>query len=126
MPKIIHEPPSAPKAAGPYSVATEANGFVFVSGQVGIDPAVGSIVDGGVVAQCHQIMKNLGAILGDLDLGYADIVKTTIFLGDINDFGAVNAAYNEYVAEAKPARSTFQVAALPLGAAIEIEVIAAR
>jgi 2-iminobutanoate/2-iminopropanoate deaminase len=126
MPKLIHEPPSAPKAAGPYSVATEANGFVFVSGQVGIDPAVGSIVDGGVVAQCHQIMKNLGAILGDLDLQYSDIVKTTIFLGDINDFGAVNEAYNEYVAEAKPARSTFQVAALPLGAAIEIEVIAAR
>ncbi|HSF86121.1 MAG TPA: Rid family detoxifying hydrolase [Acidimicrobiia bacterium] len=126
MPKLIHEPPSAPKAAGPYSVATEANGFVFVSGQVGIDPAVGSIVDGGVVPQCHQIMKNLGAILGDLDLQYSDIVKTTIFLGDINDFGAVNEAYNEYVAEAKPARSTFQVAALPLGAAIEIEVIAAR
>ena len=66
MPKTIHEPSSAPKAAGPYSVATEANGFVFVSGQVGIDPAVGSIVDGGVVAQCHQIMTNLGAILADL------------------------------------------------------------
>ncbi len=126
MPKIIHEPASAPAAAGPYSVATEARGFVFVSGQVGIDPEVGSIVEGGVVAQCHQIMKNLGAILGDLDLGYGDVVKTTIFLADIDDFGAVNQAYNEYVADAKPARSTFQVAALPLGAAIEIEVIAAR
>lgn len=126
MPKMIHEPPSAPKAAGPYSVATEAHGFVFVSGQVGIDTTTGSIVEGGVVAQCHQVMKNLGAILGDLDLGYADIVKTTIFLADIGDFGAVNEAYNEYVADAKPARSTFQVAALPLGASIEIEVIAAR
>lgn len=126
MPKIIHQPPSAPKAAGPYSVATEANGFVFISGQVGIDTAVGAIVDGGVVAECHQVMHNVGAILGDLDLGFVDVVKTTIFLADINDFGAVNEAYNEYVADAKPARSTFQVAALPLGARIEIEVIAAR
>lgn len=125
MPKIIHEPPSAPKAAGPYSVATEAHGFVFVSGQVGIDTATGSIAEG-VVAQCHQIMKNLGAILGDLDLGYADIVKTTIFLTDIGDFGAVNAAYGEYVGGSKPARSTVAVDALPLGVAVEIEVIAAR
>ncbi len=91
-----------------------------------MDPAAGTIAEGGVVGQCHQIMTNIGAILGDLDLGYDDIVKTTIFLTDINDFGAVNEAYGSYVADAKPARSTFQVAALPLGALIEIEVIAAR
>lgn len=126
MAKIIHNPPSAPPAAGPYSVATEANGFVFVSGQVGYDAATKNIAEGGVVAQCHQIMKNLGAILDDLDLGYSDIVKTTIFLDDINDFSAVNEAYGQYVAEAKPARSTFEVAALPLGALIEVEVVAAR
>jgi 2-iminobutanoate/2-iminopropanoate deaminase len=126
MPKTIHQPPSAPPAAGPYSVATEANGFVFISGQVGYDTASGGIAQGGVVAECHQVMKNLGSILADLDLGYGDIVKTTIFLNDIDDFSAVNEAYGSYVAAAKPARSTFQVAALPLGALIEIEVIAAR
>lgn len=126
MPKIIHQPPSAPAAVGPYSVATEANGFVFISGQVGIDPTAGAIVAGGTVAECHQVMTNLGSILGDLDLDYADIVKTTIFLVDLDDYQTVNAAYSEYVADAKPARSTFQVAALPIGARIEIEVIAAR
>jgi 2-iminobutanoate/2-iminopropanoate deaminase len=126
MPKKILDVPSAPAPVGPYSVATEANGFVFVSGQVGMDTQAGKLVEGGVEAETHQIMKNLGAILGDLDLGYDDIVRTTIFLADMADFPVVNAAYGQYVDAAKPARSTVAVAALPLGVQIEIEVIAAR
>lgn len=126
MPKKILDVPSAPAPVGPYSVVTEANGFVFVSGQLGMDTSAGKLVDGGVEAETHQIMKNLAAILGDVGLGYSDIVKTTIFLADMSDFPVVNAAYGEYVADAKPARSTVQVAALPMGVQIEIEVIAAR
>jgi 2-iminobutanoate/2-iminopropanoate deaminase len=126
MPKKILDVPSAPAPVGPYSVATEANGFVFVSGQVGMDTAAGKLVEGGVEAETHQIMKNLAAILDDLGLGYDDIVKTTIFLADMGDFPVVNAAYGQYVEAAKPARSTVEVAALPLGVQIEIEVIAAR
>jgi len=126
MPKKIHDVPSAPAPVGPYSVVTEANGFVFVSGQVGMDTAAGKLVDGGVEAETHQIMKNLAAILGDVGLHYSDIVKTTIFLANMGDFPVVNAAYGEYVADAKPARSTVEVAALPLGVQVEIEVIAAR
>jgi 2-iminobutanoate/2-iminopropanoate deaminase len=126
LPKKILDVPSAPAPVGPYSVATEANGFVFVSGQVGMDTAVGKLVEGGVEAETHQIMKNLAAILSDLGLGYDDIAKTTIFLADMADFPVVNAAYGQYVDAAKPARSTVEVAALPLGVQIEIEVIAAR
>jgi len=126
MAKQIHDLTSAPVPVGPYSVATEANGFVFVSGQVGIDPATGAIVDGGVAAQTRQIMENVGAILGDLGLGYADIAKTTIFVTDMGDFAAVNSVYGEFVSDSKPARSTVGVAALPLGVPVEIEVLAAR
>jgi reactive intermediate/imine deaminase len=126
MPKIIHDSDHAPAPVGPYSVATEANGFVFVSGQVGIDPATGSLAEGGVAAQTRQIMSNIGGILGDVGLAYADIVKATIFVTDMGDFATVNAVYGEFVGEAKPARSTVGVAALPLGVPVEIEVIAAR
>ncbi len=126
MPKKILDVPSAPAPVGPYSVATEANGFVFISGQVGIDIATGSLVTGGVEAETHQTMRNVGNILADLGLGFSDIVKTTIFLADMADFPVVNEAYGQYVADAKPARSTVQVAGLPLGVQVEIEVIAAR
>ena len=126
MPKKILDVPSAPAPVGPYSVATEANGFVFISGQVGIDIATGSLVTGGVEAETHQTMRNVGNILADLGLGFSDIVKTTIFLADMADFPVVNEAYGQYVADAKPARSTVQVAGLPLGVQLEIEVIAAR
>ena len=126
MPKTIHQPPSAPPAVGPYSVATEAGGFVFLAGQVGLDPATKAVVDGGVVAECHQIMKNIGAILSDLGLGYDDIVRTTIYLADMADYASVNEVYGGYVGDAKPARSTVQVAGLPLGVQVEIEVTAAR
>jgi 2-iminobutanoate/2-iminopropanoate deaminase len=126
MPKKILEAPSGPKPVGPYSVVTEANGFIFISGQGGMDPATNKIVVGGVEAEAEQVMKNIGAILSDVGLGYGDIVKTTIFLTDMGDFPNVNEIYGRYVADAKPARSTVEVAGLPLGIQVEIEVIAAR
>lgn len=127
MAKLIREVPSGPAPIGPYSVATEANGFIFISGQTAIDPATNSPTGGSVADQTHQVMRNVGAILGDVGLGYDDIVKTTIFLADIGDFGAVNDVYAEYVGDSRPARSTIQAGALPgTGFLVEIEVMAAR
>lgn len=126
MPKKIHDITSGPKAIGPYSIATEANGLVFVSGQVAFKPGTTDRVEGDTAAEAEQVMENIGGILGDVGLAYADIVKTTIFLADIADFGTVNEVYARYVGEAPPARSTFQVGALPAGFKVEIEVIAAR
>jgi len=126
MPKQIHEAPSGPAPLGPYSIITEAHGLVFVSGMIAIDPAVGAAVEGGVTEQTEQIMKNIGAVLGDVGLGYADIVKTTIFVTNMDDFAAVNAVYGDYVGDSKPARSTVEVSALPGGFLVEIETIAAR
>ena len=126
MPKIIHDAPNGPQPLGPYSILTEANGFVFCSGMIAIDPATGKPIDGDVVAQTHQVMKNIGAVLGDVGLGYDDIVKTTIFLADIADFPLVNEAYAQYVGDSKPARSTIEAGALPGGFAVEVECIAAR
>ena len=126
MPKQIHDAPSGPKPLGPYSIITEAHGLVFVSGMIGVDPATGSPVDGGVAEQTVQVMRNIGAILGDVGLSYDDIVKTTIFVTDMNDFAAVNAVYGEYIGDARPARSTVEVSALPGGFVVEIETIAAR
>ncbi|MEX1209029.1 MAG: Rid family detoxifying hydrolase [Acidimicrobiia bacterium] len=126
MPKKILDITSGPKAIGAYSIATEANGFVFVSGQVAFMHGTTDRVEGGVVAEAEQVLQNIGAILGDVGLGYADIVKTTIFLADIADFAAVNEVYVRFVGEEPPARSTFQVGALPAGFQVEIEVIAAR
>lgn len=126
MPKSILSAPSGPEPLGPYSIATEANGFVFLSGAVPIDPSTGTGVGGGIEEQTHQVMKNIGAILGDVGLTFDDIVKTTIFLADIADFAAVNAVYGEYVGASKPARSTVQAGALPGGFSVEIECIAAR
>ena len=90
MPKQVHEVPSAPRPIGPYSVATEANGFVFLSGQVAIDPESNEPVQGDVEEQTHQVMRNIGRALDDLGLGYDDIIKTTIYLDDIGDFPSVN------------------------------------
>ena len=126
MPKSIPSIPSGPKAIGPYSVATEANGFVFVSGQVALLPGTTERVMGDAAAEAEQVMENIGSILGDLGLGLGDIVKTTIFLADIGDFAAVNEVYARFVGDEPPARSTFQVAGLPAGFQVEIEVIAAR
>lgn len=126
MPKQVHEVPSAPRPIGPYSVATEANGFVFLSGQVALDPESNEPVHGDVEEQTHQVMRNIGRVLDDLGLGYDDIVKTTIYLDDIGDFPSVNGVYEVYLSESRPARSTVEVAALPGGFLVEIEVMAAR
>jgi 2-iminobutanoate/2-iminopropanoate deaminase len=126
MPKQIHHSDSGPKALGPYSIATEAQGLVFLSGMVPLHPSSGERVSGGIVKETHRVMQNIGAVLGDLDLTYDDIVKTTIFLADIDDFSAVNAVYAEYVGEARPSRSTVQAGALPGGFLVEIECIASR
>ncbi len=126
MPKSVPQTPSAPSAMGPYSFATEAGGLVFLSGQVALDPMTGERSPDDVVAQSHRVMKNIGAILGDLDLGYPDIAKTTIFLADIDDYPAVNEVYGSYFDLEPPARSAIQAGALPGGFLVEIEVVAAR
>ena len=126
MPKIIPETPSAPQSLAPYSAAAEAAGLVFLSGQVGLDPKTGEKASEDVEAQAHQVMANIGAVLGDLDLGYEDIVKTTIFLADMGDFATVNEVYATYFDGDFPARTTVQAGALPGGFLVEIEVVAAR
>lgn len=115
----------APKAIGPYSQAIEANGFLFISGQIPVDPESGQMTAVDVVAQTKQVMDNLGAILKAEGLGFADVVKTTIYLTDLEDFSRVNDTYRGYFGADPPARATVQVAALPKGAKVEIEAIAA-
>ena len=124
MKKIIATE-NAPKAVGPYSQAVEVNGTVWVSGQIPVNPVDGSVAEG-IEAQSHQALKNVGAILSEAGLGYADVVKTTVLLSDIADFKAMNAVYAEYFTEKMPARACFQVAALPLGVKVEIEAVAVR
>ena len=126
MPKTVPVTPSAPGAMGPYSVATEANGLVFVSGQVAVDPITQERSPDDVEVQTTQVMSNITAILGDLGLGLSDIAKTTIFLADINDFPKVNAVYSGFFDKEPPARSTVQAGALPGGFLVEVEVVAAR
>jgi len=123
--KTAVESDAAPKAIGPYSQAIEANGFVFVSGQIPIEPETGQMSAVDVVAQTKRVMDNLGAILSAQGLGFEDVVKTTIYLTDLSDFARVNEAYAAYFQSDPPARATVQVAALPKGAKIEIEAIAA-
>ena len=114
---------NAPGAVGPYVQAVKAGGTVYCSGQLGIDPATGKLREG-VEEQAHQSMKNLGAVLKEAGSCYDCIVKTTIFLTDVNDFAAVNQVYKSYFGESYPARSCVQVAKLPLGGLVEIECIA--
>lgn len=116
----------APGAIGPYSQAIDAGNFVFVAGQVGLDPASGELVDGGVEAQAERALRNISAILDAAGLSMTDVVKTTCLLADIADFAAFNAVYARFVGDPPPARATYAVAALPRGALIEIETIAAR
>lgn len=116
---------TAPKAIGPYSQATATETLVYTSGQLGIDVATGKLAEG-VENQAHCAMKNLGELLKAKGLGYASIVKTTIFLKDLADFATVNAVYASYFTGEYPARSTIQVAALPLGGLVEIECVAVR
>ncbi len=126
MPKTVPNTPSAPDAVGPYSIATEAGGLVFLSGQVALIPETGGRSPDNVAKQAHQVMKNIGAVLGDLGLGYDDIVKTTVFLADMADYPAVNEIYGSYFTDNTPARSAIQAGALPGGFLVEVEVVAAR
>lgn len=126
MPKQAPKLEGAPPPLAPYSVVTEAQGLVFISGQIAIHPRTGETPDS-VTDQTELIMRNIGAILGELGLTYSDIVKTTVFLTDIRDFGAVNNVYGGFFDDDPPARSAVGVAALPLaGLKIEIEAIVAR
>jgi 2-iminobutanoate/2-iminopropanoate deaminase len=115
----------APTALGPYSQAIRSGDTVFCSGQIGLDPATGELADG-VEAQAERALKNLAAVLDASGLGFDDVVKTTIFLADIGDFGTVNATYGRHMPDPPPARSTIGVGALPKGALVEIEMIARR
>ncbi len=117
---------NAPAAIGPYSQAIEANGTVFVSGQLPIDPATGEFAEGGIKALARQSLTNIKNILAEAGLTMNNVCKVTVLLADINDFAAVNEVYAEFFEAPYPARSAFAVAALPKGAAIEIEAIAAR
>ncbi len=114
----------APKAIGPYSVAVKAGNFVFCSGQGGLDPATGQVVEGGVEAETRQVLKNLQAVLEAAGSSIQQVVKTTVFLRDMNDFAKMNAVYAEFFKDDFPARTTVQAAALPRNIAVEIEVIA--
>ncbi|HKU60808.1 MAG TPA: RidA family protein [Gemmatimonadales bacterium] len=115
----------APRAIGPYSQALRAGGFLFTAGQVGFDPASGTLVDGGIGEQTRQVLQNIRAILEAGGSGLAQVVKTTVFLVDMADFAAMNEAYADAFGTHRPARSTVAVAALPRGARVEIEAVAA-
>jgi 2-iminobutanoate/2-iminopropanoate deaminase len=115
---------SAPEAIGPYSQAVRAVGLVFASGQIPIDPATGEFVAGGVGEQTEQVLRNLSAVLEAAGTGLDRVVKTTVFLADMNDFAAMNEVYGRYFPENPPARATVQAARLPRDARVEIEVIA--
>jgi 2-iminobutanoate/2-iminopropanoate deaminase len=117
---------AAPAAVGPYSQAIGAGDLVFCSGQVGLDPLTGTLIEGGLEAQAERVLRNLGAVLDAAGCTFADVVKTTCFLVDISDFAAFNAVYARFMPDPPPARSTFAVAALPKGALVEVEAIAVR
>lgn len=116
----------APKAIGPYSAAIETEEYVFTSGQLGLDPVSGELVQGGIEAETHQVLKNLREVLLSSGLSLNSVVKTTVFLKDISEFQLMNKIYGEYFKTEPPARSAFQVAALPKNACVEIEAIAVK
>jgi len=115
---------SAPAAIGPYAQATIAGGFLFTAGQIPLDPATMQVVEGDVAAQAEQVLRNLSAVLAQAGCQWTDVVKTTVFLQDMADFPRVNDVYARALGDARPARSTVQVAALPRGVKVEIEAIA--
>ncbi len=124
MQRSVIATPAAPAAIGPYSQAIRAGNLVFTSGQIPLDPATGQMVTGDLAAETRRVLDNLAAVLAAAGVGFADVVKTTIFLTDMGDFAAVNALYAERFSGAPPARSTVQVARLPKDARVEIEMIA--
>jgi 2-iminobutanoate/2-iminopropanoate deaminase len=123
MKKVIHSD-KAPKAVGPYSQAILTGNLLFTSGQIAIDPGSGKLIEGGIQEQARQVMANLSAVLKAAGTDLARVIKATVFLSDINNFAEFNEVYCEYFPSNPPARSAFQVAALPLGAMVEIEMIA--
>ncbi|HNY02331.1 MAG TPA: RidA family protein [Bacteroidales bacterium] len=124
--KSIISTPDAPKAIGPYSQAVEANGMLFISGQIPIDPVTGKFAEGGITEQTEQVMKNIGAILRAAGYDYSNVVKSTCLLNDMDNFAAMNAVYGKYYPTDPPARAAYAVVKLPLGALIEIETIAVK
>ena len=119
-----HHTDHAPKAIGPYSQAVELDGWLYTSGQVALDPATGELVPGGFEAQARQVFKNLGAVLAAAGCSFQDVVKATVFVVDLADFPTLNGVYAEAMGNHRPARSTVQVAALPKGALVEIDLVA--
>lgn len=124
--KRIIRTTKAPAAIGPYSQAVEINNTLYISGQLGIDPASGRLVDGGIKAQTEQALNNIRAILNDAGYSLIEVVRSTCYLTDMADFSAMNEVYSRFFFENQPARAAFAVKALPLGALIEIETIAAK
>lgn len=120
---IVHTP-QAPAAIGPYSQAVIANGMVFTAGQIALDPVTMEVVGGDVVAQAERVLANLGAVLREAGASWSSVVKTTIFLADMNDFARVNEVYGRVLGDARPARSTVAVAGLPRNVRVEIEAVA--
>lgn len=116
--------PNAPRPIGPYSQCIKANGFIFISGQVGIDPVTGNVIAGGIEQQTEQTMKNLSAILQAAGSGWDKVVKTTVFLKNMSEFGQMNEVYGKFCKSAPPARSTVEAARLPKDVSVEIDVIA--
>ena len=125
MPSQIVQTDQAPAAIGPYSQAIIANGMLYTAGQIALDPASGQVVAGDVVAQTERVLQNLAAILASAGAGWKDVVKTTVFLMDMADFPRMNDVYARVMGDARPARSTVQVAGLPRGVRVEIELVAA-
>jgi len=120
------ETQGAPKALGPYSQAVVAGETVYCAGQVGLDPATGKLVSGGIAAETGRVLENLAAVLAAANLSLADVVKTTVFLVDLAEFATMNEVYGKHFAASYPARATVQVAALPAGARVEIEAVAVK
>ena len=120
----FHHSDGAPKAIGPYSQAVSADGWLFTSGQIALDPVSGEIVAGGFEAQARRVLENLRAVLGSAGCGFADVVRATVYVVDLADFPELNALYGEAMGDHRPARSTVQVAALPKGALVEIDFVA--
>ena len=117
---------NAPQAIGPYSQAIEANGTLYISGQVPVDPATGAIVEGGIKEQTEQVMKNIGAILNEAGYTYSDVVKSTCLLSDMANFKPMNEVYGSFYPENPPARAAFAVKELPLSVMVDIETIAVK
>ena len=125
MKKVIATP-EAPKAVGPYSQAVATGNFLFCAGQIPIDPVTGDLIEGDITAQTDRVLQNVAALLRGNGMTFANVVKSTVFMVDLTNFAAMNAVYSKYFSEPFPVRSTIQVAALPKGAQVEIEVIAAQ